>query len=309
MKKNIKIVSICTLLIVVVIISLILIPKTNRTDFEEAAGPYFLPVLGDFYLDVSAASEVGLSLPIISSENDEAIHRVCDAAQVTSVKFHGSGDYVAKFIAVEEIPLSDIDKGDAAKGLRYFYYYIDLDVSGVEQSLVELNSIQIITSSQEYSFNIGSIKIHLIDSTAIHTAKYSGGDAPPLMLKGHLGGTIGMGLNRYDVSYENQDSETIYLTDVDLGRFEDFSYTLKVNNVELSTSDFQAYPIKAGETVDIVISFDAVSTPYHIFLFSPLLSFESGDEMIKTFTPYATNGGAFTGDELRFIFNEFFNPK
>lgn len=43
------------------------------------------------------------------------------------------------------------------------------------------------------------------------------------------------------------------------------------------------------------------------FYFSPLLSFTYGDKTIKTFTPYAINGGAFTGDELEFIFDELFN--
>lgn len=305
MRKNVKIVGVCIILIV--IIAQALIPKANRSNSVEIADPCFLPILGEFYLDVANTPEVMISLPIIFSENDSLIDKLCDASQVVSIKFQGDREYAAKLISVQEILTSDMVDGDAAKGLRYFYYYTSLDVSNIEQDFIDLNKIEIITLSQKYSYDIGSIIIHLITSNSIHNVRYSGGTVFPLVLEGHLGGTLGIGLKRYDVTYSNRSSKTIYLTNVELGRFENFPYKIELDSFELSSSDFQAYPIEPGKTIDIIITFDTISTPYYIFLLSPLLSFTYDDETIKTFTPYATNGGAFTGNELKFIFDEVSN--
>lgn len=146
-------------------------------------------------------------------------------------------------------------------------------MSNIEQDLIDFNKIQIITLSQKYSYDIDSIIIHLITSNSIHNVKYSGGSVFLLVLEGHLGGTLGIGLKRYDVTYYNQSSETIYLTNAELGRFENFPYRIKLDGVELSSSNFQAYPIEPGKTIDIIVTFNTTSTHYYVFLLFPPFKF------------------------------------
>lgn len=267
------------LVTVLIVIGFHLFP-TQKTDEKPDEGK-MLPMLGS----ISVRENNSFPLSFYFLTNNGSNFEFLNPAQDLQI----STD--AKNIRIEKY---EIQK---SAGENPYVYSIQTSCLIEGTDPVELKKLMIQTETNEYTFDIGNIKLHPYPDSGVL-------NPDDMKIMSNRGASHNAGIGDYDAEYINEGIHPAVVKQIRMDPdFEAFHPQVYLNDQLIPDPQNVNISIPPKGTLNLFIQFDKTESPYDVFCFAPAILLESSTELHPS---YAVSGTLVGHKEIQSLYDKYF---
>lgn len=161
---------------------------------------------------------------------------------------------------------------------------------------VELKKLIIQTETNEYTFDIGNIKLHPYpDNGSL--------DPDNMKIMSNRGASHNAGIGNYDAEYSNEGTESVVIKQIGIDPdFETFHPQVYLNGQLIPDPQNVNISIPPKGTLNLFIQFEKTQSPYDVFYFAPTILLASSTELRPS---YAVSGILMDRKEIQNLYDKY----